>query len=276
VKRINAFSIVTFILTLLISFSISSAQTLNISGCSVSFLGYLKRLSEEYEKRTGAKVFVRAGGSVMGLDDLSSARVDIAASCKKPDEYSKNFQHVQVAWDALVVIVHKSNPVNNISLKEIREIYAGSLKNFKQLGGNDSEIKVFISNPKKGLSGVGKSTIDLMLEGKNFKSGPNMFFSASTAIVEQMVENTIEGFAVTGYSSAKKRGVKMLSVNGVYPTKENIINGLYPFKRPLYLVLPKNPKGEAKRFVDFALSEEGQSIISTEGVIPLKEIKRKK
>jgi phosphate transport system substrate-binding protein len=68
----------------------------------------------------------------------------------------------------------------------------------------------------------------------------------------------------------------MLSVNGVYPTKENIINGLYPFKRPLYLVLPKNPKGEAKRFVDFALSEEGQSIISTEGVIPLKEIKRKK
>lgn len=274
-KRIKVFSIAIFILTLFINFSTSSAQTLNISGCSVSFLGYLKRLSEEYEKRTGVKVFVKSGGSVMGLHELDNAIIDIAASCKRPDEESKHFQHIQVAWDALVVIVHKSNPINNISLNQIRAVYNRKINNFKQLGGNDSEIKVFISNPKKGLSGVAQSTKDMILSGKEFTSGPNIFFFASPAIVEQMVEKTIEGFAVTGYSSAKKRDVKILSIDGVYPTKENIINGSYPFKRPLYLVLPKNPKSEAKKFIDFTLSIEGQNIIRSEGVISLKEIKKK-
>lgn len=265
-----------FSLSLIFCINNAFAQVLNISGCSVSYLSYLKGLAEEYEKKTNIRVLLRAGGSVIGLEDLKGGRTDLAASCKKPDEQSKDFQHIQVAWDALVVIVHKSNLIKNVSLKEIRDIYSGNITNFKQLRGNNSEIKVFISNPKKGLSGVGKSTIELMLNGKDYSKRKNMIFLASTAIVEQMVENTSEGFAVTGYSSARKRDVKILSIDGIYPTRENIINGTYPFRRPLYLVLPKKPNAEAKRFVEFALSNEGQDIISSLGVISLKDIKNKR
>lgn len=227
------------------------------------------------KKKYNTRVFVRAGGSVVGLEDLRTGKIDLASSCKKPGGHSKEFQHIQIAWDALVAIVHKSNPINEISLNDIRGIFSGDIKNFQQIKGNDLEIKVFISNPKMGLSGVGQSTIDLMLQGKEFSKGKNMFFLASTAIVEQMVENTLEGFAVAGYSSAKKRDVKMLAIDGIYPTKENIKNGRYPFKRPLYLVLPKEPTAHAKRFVEFALSREGQKIISSEGVLSLHEMKNK-
>lgn len=274
----NILKFLLFFLSLFLSLTINSAsaQGLNISGCSVSYMGYLKGLAEEYEKRTGIKVYVRAGGSVMGLEDLKSGKTDLTASCKRPDEESKNFKHIQVAWDALVVIVHKSNPINNISLKDIRGIYSRDITNFKQIGGRDSEIKVFISNPKKGLSGVGRSTIDLMLQGKEYSEGKNMIFLASTAIVEQMVENTLEGFAVSGYSSAKKRNVKILAIDGVYPNRENIISGKYPFRRPLYLVLPKNPTPEAKRFVEFALSKEGQNIISSQGTLSLRDMQKNK
>lgn len=266
--------LISFLIILLFTYN-SYADSLNISGCSVSYLGYLKRLALEYDKKYNVRVFVRAGGSVVGLEDLKTGKIDLAASCKKPEEHSKEFQHIQVAWDALVAVVHKSNPIDEISLKDIRGIFSGEIKNFKQIKGNDSEIKVFISNPKKGLSGVGQSTIDLMLQGENYIKDKNMFFLASTAIVEQMVENTLEGFAVTGYSSAKNRNVKMLAIDGVYPTKENIKNGRYPFKRPLYLVLPKEPTAHAKRFVEFALSREGQKIISSQGVLSLHEMKNK-
>lgn len=84
-----------------------------------------------------------------------------------------------------------------------------------------------------------------------------------------MVEKTPEGFAVSGFSSARKRKVKMLPVNGVYPTHKNIENNTYPFKRPLFLIINKNPKPEVKRFVDFALSKEGQSLIRSYGVVAL-------
>lgn len=270
--RIFVFFISIFVL--FTNIPVLYAQHLNISGCSVSYLGYLKALSRDYEKKTGTKIVLRAGGSIMGIEDLRDGRIDIAASCKRPDIHSRDFDHIQVAWDALVVIVHKSNPVNNMSLNDIRGIFSGKIKNFRQIKGNDSEIKVFVSNPKKGLSGVGQSTIDLMLQGKGFSSGPNIVFLASTAIVEQMVENNANGFGVTGYSSAKKRNVKIVSIDGVYPTRENIVNGRYPFKRPLYLVLPKNPVPEARKFIEFALSKEGQGIIRSEGIISLSEMKK--
>jgi len=91
--------------------------------------------------------------------------------------------------------------------------------------------------------------------------------------VEQMVEDTPEGFATTGFSSAKKRDVKMLRVNGVSPTFKNIVNNKYPLKRPLFILLPQNPKPEARKFVDFALSRVGQKFISSQGVVSLLDIK---
>lgn len=246
------------------------AGHLTVSGCSVSTVGYLSDLAREYEKRTGVRIFVRGGGSVVGLEDVTGGKVDFAASCRsrQPDDPAE-IKFIQVAWDALVFIVHKTNPLNSIAVDDVRAIYAGELTSWKRLNGRDTPIKLYISRPQKGLSGVEASTKHMVLKGKDTVRSKNSLALASTGIVEQMVEKTAEGFATTGFSSAQKRDVKMLRVNGVFPTKVNISNDTYPFRRPLYLITHGSPGPEVKRFIDFALSREGQHIISSQGVIPL-------
>ncbi len=251
-----------------------AADYLTGSGCSVSNIGYLTDLAKEYEKRTGVKVLVRGGGSVIGIEDLRNGKVDFAAACRPktaadPEEVS----FIQVAWDALVFIVHPSNSIKNITLEEARGIYEGRITDWRQLTGQKAPVKVFISRSKKGLSGVEASTKSLVLKNNEPAESDHTVFVASSGIVEQMVETTAEGFAATGYTSARKRAVRMLKLNGIYPTTKNIIQKKYPLKRPLYILIPKNPKPAVKKFVDFVLSKDGQQFIQSLNVISLLDIK---
>lgn len=242
------------------------------SGCSISNVGYLSALADEYERRTGTKVFVRGGGSVVGIEDLRNGSVDFAASCRgRMAGDPKNIQFIQVAWDALVFIVHESNPVSDISLDEVRSVYSGRITDWRQLGGREAPLKLFVSRPRKSLSGVERSLRKLVLRGHGFSS-PNACLVPSSGIVEQLVERTPEGFAATGFTSAKKRKVKMLKVGGVYPNAETIISGKYGLRRSLFLLVPAGAKPEVMRFVSFALSEDGQRFISSRGVVSLMDI----
>ncbi len=266
------------ILFSVLTFNIPEAypETLIGSGCSVSNTGYLTELAKDYENLTGVKVFVRGGGSVVGLEDLKSGKVDFATSCRHsmPGDPA-DIEFIQVAWDSLVFIVHKSNRVDNISIDDVRAIYAGKITDWSQLNGHKSPMQVFISRPHQGhgLSGVETSTLEMVLNGKEPAATPNSVFLASTGIVEQMVEKTTNGFATTGFSSARKRDLKMLKVDGIYPDKKNIISGKYPLKRPLFLLATKVPKPAVKKFIDFTISRQGQELISSYGAVSLMDVK---
>ena len=251
-----------------------AADYLTVSGCSISNVGYLTELADEYEKRTGVKIFVRGGGSVVGIEDLRSGKVDFAASCRPRETGDPaDITYIQVAWDALAFIVHKSNPVENVTLDEVRSIYAGRTTDWRQLKGREAPIKVFISRTKTGLSGVEASTKQLVLNGKEPVTSENTVFVASSGLVEQMVEENPDGFATTGITSARKRNVKILKVNGIAPTNKAIIENRYPLKRPLFILVPKNPKPEVKKFVDFTLSKAGQRFLKSLNVISILDVK---
>jgi phosphate transport system substrate-binding protein len=251
-----------------------AADHLTGSGCSVSNVGYLTDLANEYERRTGTKVLVRGGGSAVGIEDLRSAKVDFAASCRSRTAGDpEDVAFIQVAWDALVFIVHPSNPLTSLSLDTVRDIYAARITNWQQLKSAGSPITVFISRAKQGLSGVEASTNALVLKGKEPATTPSTLFLASTAIVEQMVETIPGGFATTGYTSARKRRVKMLKIDGIAPTVRNIVQNRYPLKRPLYILLPKDPKPAARKFVDFILSGDGQKYLRSLNVVSLLDVK---
>jgi phosphate transport system substrate-binding protein len=251
------------------------ADPLVASGCSVSNVGYLTDLAKDYERLTGQSILVRGGGSVLGLEELRSGKTDFAASCRgreagDPDD----MEFIPAAWDALVFIVHPSNPVANITLGEVQGIYQGLIRDWGQLKGPAGPIDLFVSRPQKGLSGVEGSTKTLVLAGKDPVVTPGTTTLASTGIVEQIVEKSPAAFATTGYSSARRRQVRMLALNGVAPTKENIIAKKYPFARPLYLVVPRSAKPEVRAFVDFVLSKRGQELIGSYGIIPLGDMRR--
>jgi phosphate transport system substrate-binding protein len=250
------------------------AEPLTASGCSISMVGYLNDLVRDYEKETGQKILIRGGGSYVGLTELGANRVDFAASCKsrgKEDPASLKF--IPVAWDALVFIAHPDNPVSNLSLQDIRDIYEGKITNWKVLGGADLPLKSYISTPM-GMAGVGETLTKYFLNDKwPQPTGNSSMQSASVALWEQMVEKNPEGFASTGFDSAHKRKVKLLAVNDVVPTRANIISGRYPYKRPLYLVAPEGAKPEVLKFFEFALSKKGQQLISSYGAVPLAALK---
>jgi phosphate transport system substrate-binding protein len=249
-------------------------ESLMASGCSVSTVAYLSDLARAYEKETGKQVLVRGGGSLLGLTDLHATRVDFAASCKgKSPGDPSDFEFIPVAWDALVFIVNKSNPISNIKPDDVRLIYEGKITNWKQLGGLDLNVTSFISTPQ-GMGGIGEALSKMILDGKLPEKQANSSMQASSvAIWEQMVEKTPEGFASTGFGSARKRKVKMLSVNGVAPSKKNIMSGKYPFKRPLYLTVKKDAKPDVRKFIEFVLSKKGQGLISSYGIPSLADIK---
>ncbi len=251
-----------------------SHEFISASGCSVSNVGYLKELAREYERRTGVRVLVRGGGSVVGIDDLRTGKVDFAAACRpRSSADPEDITFVQVAWDALVFIVHQSNPVASLSLDDARSIYAGKIRTWAALGGPDRPLKVFVSRARTGLSGVEGSMRSLLLEGRDPANTPDTSFVASTGIVEQMVERTSDGFATTGFSSAQHRSVKMLKINGVTPSVRNIVRNAYPLKRPLFLLLPHNPKPEVSKFLEFVLSDDGQRFISSRNIVSLRDLK---
>jgi phosphate transport system substrate-binding protein len=214
---------------------------------------------------------------VLGLEDLRSGKTDFAASCRgreagDPDD----MEFIQAAWDALVFIVHPTNPIASVTLGEVQGIYQGLITDWARLKGPAGPIALQLSRPQQGLSGVEDSTRRLVLGGKSPTAGAGVTTLASTGIVEQIVEKTPAAFATTGFSSARKRQVKMLALNGVAPTKESIIAGKYPFVRPLYLVVPRAAKPGVREFVEFVLSRKGQELVSSYGIVSLGDLPRKR
>lgn len=259
-------------------YTVNADGPITLSGCSVSNVGYLNDLAKAYEKQTGQKVLVRGGGSIVGLSELGADKVDLAASCQSYLSKSKpspDIKFIPVAWDALVFIANKSNPVKSITAGQVKDIYEGKITNWKQLGGSNLKLISYISTPE-GFGGIGEALEKYILNGKRPLTQSNSSMQASSvSIWEQLVERNVEGFASTGFGSARKRNVTMLAVNGIVPSKSSIISGKYPFKRYLYLVMTQDAKPEVRKFIDFALSKKGQAFISSFGIPSLAEIKIK-
>jgi len=264
-----------FLCFLILPSHVFAAESISGSGCSVSVPGYLSDLAKDYEKETGVKVLVLGGGSIRGLVDLQEGRMDFAASCQsKTANDPEDFEYITASWDALVFIVHTSNPINTITIQQVRDIYGGKINNWKQLGGPDLNL-ISVITTTKGFGGIGEAIEKYVLNGKRPVPQKNSTLQASSvAIWEQLVEEMPEGFASTGFGSARKRKVKMLQVNGVAPTKENIISGKYPLRRPLFLVVKKNTRPEARKFVDFVVGKRGQALISSYGMPSLADMKK--
>lgn len=258
----------------------AQAEDLVWTGCGISKQAYMSELSAAFTQKTKTKVLMTGGGAAKGIRSVSAGENQIGGTCRhqlwnrnevRADE--ANSMLTQVAWDALVVIVNQSNAVTNISSANLKKIYLGEIKNWKELGGHDAPINLIDRESKE--SGVGHMFRVLL-----FKD-PNVEFPAlagkstkekGTETVEELVEKDPNALAVDGVSAARKRNVKLLALDGIEPSKANIGSGKYSLFRPLYLVTDINaPSGQARQFVDFALSIEGQEIISNAGTVNLAE-----
>lgn len=248
----------------------TTGKTLTWVGCGISKKAFMSELATAYEKKTGVKIDIQGGGATRGIREVAAKNADMGGTCRyKIDGEAKErgASLEPVAWDALVVIVHPDNPVDNISFDQIRGIYLGKITNWKALGGNDAPIRLLARKGK--ISGVGRALRKLVFADYNQEFKATEFVKSSGPL-EKAVVKDVNAIAVTGISSARKRKVKNLKLDGKEPTYDNIRAGEYGLYRPLYLAVNRHGKNaeEVDKFIKFAHSAEGRKIIRNNGTVP--------
>lgn len=262
---------------LLITYSVnSSALTLSWVGCGITKKAFMAELSEAYKKKTGVEITLAGGGATKGIRSVTEGASDLGGSCRyriKGEAPESTTRFSPVAWDALVVAVHKDNPIESISLDQLREIYLGNITNWKQLGGDDRPLELLTRRGK--ISGVGL-TIRQLVFGDADMDFPDRHQYKSSGPLEQAIELNVNALGMSGISSARKRDFKILKLDGKSPSFENIKSGAYLLYRPLYIITDRDNQNtkELDNFISFAHSKEGRDIIRKNGVVPYLEAVR--
>lgn len=240
---------------------------------STTVLPICQAVAEEFMNRNkGVDISVRGGGSGVGIVSLIDGTCDIANASRpmKDSELQKAAgrgkspkAHV-IAMDGIAVIVHKSNPVNVLTKKQIKDIFTGKISNWAEVGGPDMKIVVI---SRDSASGTFEAFGELALDKEKVRSDALMEMSNGKVVA--VVEKTpgAIGYVGIGFVSDK---VKAIEVDGIKCTKENVLSGKYPLSRPLFMYTNGNPSGVVKDFIDFLLSPDGQKIVETSGYVPLK------
>lgn len=249
----------------------SGSEGMKWVGCGISKKAFMGPLAAAYEKKTGVKIKLEGGGATRGIVDVVEGKADMGGTCRHvlPRQEERGVKLIPLGWDALVVLVHPSNTVKNLSLEQLKDIYTGKVTNWKQVGGADRKVLVVARSGK--ISGVGRMFRELVFKNPEQEFTRTARIVEESAGVEQVVEKEQGAIAVSGVSSAQKRAVKLVEVNGKAPTDQNIKDGSYLLYRPLYLVVKQQASDEVGKFVAFALSDAGQAVIAGEGTVNLKE-----
>lgn len=218
-------------------------------------------------------VYVKGGGTSLGVKDLINNRCDIAAASRnlKPEEskllaeyYGSLALIYLIAKDGLSIYVNPNNIVNDLTLEQIKNIFSGRITNWKEVGGDDKEIIVASRNQNSGTFLFFKEHV---LEGEDFAKNSTYF--NSTKEITQFVSNNIYAIGYGGVGYSEK--VIQIRVNGVFPSEQNIRNDTYPITRYLHYFTRKEPTGNIKKFINWVLSPSGQLIMTKSGFISLWE-----
>lgn len=236
-----------------------------------------QRWAEVYmERNPGVVIQVTGGGSGVGIAALINGSTDICQASrsmkdsekkKLRDRYFSTGEEIPVARDGVTLYVHEKNPLNELTLDQIRDIYTGKATNWKQFGGPDAKIVVY---GRENSSGTYVFFREKALGNADYSA--SMQSLPGTAAVVNAVSKDPSGIGYGGAAYAK--GVKELAIKtdkgSFKPTAENVKSNSYPLARNLFWYLRGKPSGEIKKLVDWVLSPEGQEIVVKVGYFPIK------
>jgi len=247
-------------------------EQLTLTG-STTVLPIAQNAAEDFMKMNpNANISVRGGGSGVGIAALIDGTADIANASRpmKTEEIETAKEkgitpnEIVVAKDGIAVIVNPENPITGITLQQLKDIYTGKISDWRELGGEPGEIVVVSRDVASGTFEVFNEKV---LEGEKVRNDALML--ASNKAVATTVAQTpgAIGYVGMGYLSSE---VKALPVDGVSPTKANVVSGDYSLARSLFMYTNGQPQGMAKEFIDFILSPAGQKIVEEQGFVSIK------
>jgi len=235
-------------------------------------------------KNPGLAIQVTGGGSGTGIAALINGTTDIAESSRPmkdvekagvKDKRGKDVLELPVAVDGLAVYVNDANPIHELTLAQIKSIYTGAVKNWKDVGGRDERIILYSRENNSGTYVYFKEHV---LENADYY--PTAQTLPGTAAVINAVSKDTRGIGYGGIAYGK--GIKHLRIKkdanspGVEPTMENVLAARYPISRYLYWYLAGQPAGDTLKLCQWVMSADGQSVVEKVGYYPLSNTDRSK
>jgi phosphate transport system substrate-binding protein len=236
-----------------------------------------QRWAEDYmKKNAGKKIQVTGGGSGTGIAALINGTTDLANSSRnmkkeESEKVEKAFGQpaveTTVAKDGVAIYVNEANPLSQITPAQLKAIYQGDTTNWKEVGGPDAPIVLY---SRENSSGTYVFFKEHVLQGADYAASAQTL--PGTAAVVNAISKEKNGIGYGGAAYAK--GIKELKVVGKDGTAysasaENVKSGKYPLSRGLFVYTRGKPAGEAKEFIDYCLSAEGQAVVTQVGYFPV-------
>ena len=265
------------ILAVMASVTAFSQAKITVKGSDTMVI-LAQRWAELYMKNNPqSTIQVTGGGSGVGITALINGTTDICNASRpmKQTEIEKlkaryNTLGVEIpcAKDGVTIFLNEANKVTELTLKQISDIYTAKIRNWKELGGVDAEIRLY---GRENSSGTYTYLHDEVVKADYASTVQSL---PGTAAVVNAVKKDVNGIGYGGAAYAV--GVKYAKVKkdesstGYVPSAETIANNQYPITRYLYMYLRNRPTGETKKYIDWILSQEGQRVVTEIGYFPVK------
>ena len=259
-KIVSVLSAAVLTLTLCACSSGSSTSSITVAG-STTCLPIAEIAAEGFKEETGIDVLVEA---------VSAGTADIASSSRglNADEQDLGLTPIVIAHDGIAVIVNDDNPVDNLSTEQLRDIYAGKITNWKEVGGEDLRIQVI---NRDEASGTREAFRTIVMDGTPFDRRSAVL--SGTGQVRDVVSRSrgAIGYISLGFvdSLNAKTSVKAVSVNHVEASEKTVASGGYPISRDLYFFVKGAPSQQAQDYIDYVTSEKMDKQIREAGFIPV-------
>ncbi|NBO70044.1 MAG: phosphate ABC transporter substrate-binding protein [Bacteroidetes bacterium] len=219
---------------------------------------------------------VTGGGSGTGIAALINGTTDICSSSRpmKPAEiqqmkekYNRVPIEVRVARDGISIYVNKDNPISKITMKQLKDIFTGKIRNWNQLGGTDHSIILY---SRENNSGTYEFFKDHVLSKKDFDPKAQHMPGTSAVVGAVALDRWGIGYGGAAYTIGVNELPVAIDENSPYysPNEENIVSGKYPISRFLFFYIKDKPEGSSKEFIDWVISKGGQNIVKDVGYFP--------
>lgn len=240
-----------------------------ISGASTLY-PILQTAAERLRAERGLRVHVQAGGSTRGFEDTIADRNDLGAMARDlTDDEAAQVRSFPIAEDGVGVVVHRSNPVREVTTEQLRRIYRKEVTNWRQVGGGDAPIVVV-------TKAQGHATLETFLEHAGLRRSELAVdvVGGDNAQVIRVVANTANaiGYVSLGevlHAIDHGSPLRLLRLDGVDPTLEAVADHSYPMHRTLFLIAQGDPADGARTVLEFLRSAEGRRIIEQAMYVPV-------
>ncbi|MBI5680003.1 MAG: phosphate ABC transporter substrate-binding protein [Methanobacterium sp.] len=241
-------------------------ERIQIAG-STSVQPVAEKLAKKFgETHPNVRINVQGGGSSLGISSVSQGITQIGTSSRELTQKEKiGLNEYVIGKEGIVIAVNNQNNITYLNKTQIKDIFSGKVKNWKDVGGPDLEIHVITRESGSGT----RSAFENLIMGKGIKIKNDAIVQSSTESVKQAVKQ--DPGAIGFVSLARMTNdVKALKIGGITPSEQTVSDGSYSLQTPFLFIVKGEPKGVVKEFIDFTLSPEGQAIVKGEKVVPVK------